>query len=131
MKIYTALQKGEYHLDFCEDQYFTGTIGDSKILCAVMDGCTMADESYFASTLVKKILRKIAQAKTYQEFKNYTEHLTIKQELKEILKNLFLELNSIRNQLGMGKRELLTTIVVLLVDTQAKTGAYVVVGDGL
>ncbi|RZS76058.1 protein phosphatase 2C-like protein [Pseudobacter ginsenosidimutans] len=96
-----------------------------------MDGCTMADESYFASTLVKKLLRKIAQTKTYQEFKNHTEQITIEKELKEILKNLFLELNSCRNQLGLGKRELLTTIVILLVDAQAKTGAYVVVGDGL
>lgn len=131
MRIYTALQRGEYHLNFCEDQFFTSEIGDGKVLCAVMDGCTMAVESYFASTLVSKILRKISQTRSYQEFKHQAPRIPIELELKGILKDLFLEVNSIRNLLGLGKRELLTTIILLLVDAKKKEVAFVAIGDGL
>lgn len=68
MKIYTALQMGEYHLNHCEDYLFVGGIGNDKLLCAVMEGCTVATDSYFASTLVGKLLRKIAKEK---DTKNY------------------------------------------------------------
>ena len=67
MKIYSALQIGEYHTNHCEDYLFIGEIGSDKILCAVMDGCTMATDSYFVSTLVGKLLRKIVKIKGYQK----------------------------------------------------------------
>jgi hypothetical protein len=52
MKIFKALQIGHYHQNNCEDYLFTGTIGKDKLVCAVMDGCTNATDSYFISTLV-------------------------------------------------------------------------------
>lgn len=63
MKTYSALQIGDYHLNNCEDYLFIGDIGNDKILCAVMDGCTMGTDSYFVSTLTGKLLRKIAKEK--------------------------------------------------------------------
>jgi hypothetical protein len=62
MKIYSVLQRGEYHLNNCDDQLFIDEIGNDKVLCAVMDGCTMAKDSYFASTLVSRLLRKISRS---------------------------------------------------------------------
>jgi transposase-like protein len=78
MNIHTALQIGDYHLNHCEDFLVTKKIGSDKILCAVMDGCSTAMESQFASTLIGKILRKIC----------------IEKDLKSIVKDLFKEIIS-------------------------------------
>ena len=57
MNIYTTLQIGELHTNHCEDYFITAEIGKNKLLCAVMDGCTMGTDSYFAATLTGKLLR--------------------------------------------------------------------------
>jgi hypothetical protein len=131
MRIYSTLQRGDYHTNYCEDYYFFSEIGYSKMLCAVMDGCTMAIDSYFASTLVGKILRKIAKEKDYTELYGIETYDTIDSYLKSILKALFKELNLARNLLMLEQKELLTTLVVLLLDTSTKQGVALVVGDGL
>ncbi len=131
MKIYSALQIGEYHLNHCEDYFFTGQIGTDKILCAVMDGCTMATDSYFASTLVGKILRKITVEKGYKELYSSDPAVDIDSCLKSILSQLFKELNTTRSQLMLDDKELLTTLIILLVDKKLKQGVVLTVGDGL
>lgn len=70
MTIYSALQIGAYHTNHCEDYLFVGSIGHDRLLCAVLDGCTMGIDSYFASTLAGKLLRKIAKEKEYAAFFN-------------------------------------------------------------
>lgn len=131
MKIYTALQKGEHHLNYCEDYYFVGEIGDDKVLCAVMDGCTMATDSYFASTLVGKLLRKIIKEKSYKVFYGLDTYSTPENYLKTILADLFKELSFIKNQLMLETAELLTTLVIMLVDKKEKQGIVMAIGDGL
>ena len=68
MKIYSVLQIGDYHVNYCEDHCLSASIGNDKLLCAVMDGCTMGRDSYLIATLVGKILRKIAKEQGYKEF---------------------------------------------------------------
>jgi len=131
MKIYTALQRGDYHLQHCEDYLFTGEIGNGRTVCAVMDGCTMAEDSYFASTLTGKIIRKISRIRNYQHFNHSIENISPEEELKGIMRFLFAELNQYRNSLLLDKKELLTTILVLVLDPHTKQGAYIVIGDGL
>jgi hypothetical protein len=131
MKVYTALQIGEYHLNHCEDYLFVEDIGSSKILCAVMDGCTMATDSYFVSTLVGKLLRKIVREKGYKELYNLEPFNDIDSYLKSIVKQLFQELNTIKNQLMLDRNELLTTLILLLADKKASEGIVLIVGDGL
>ncbi|MBO2008082.1 protein phosphatase 2C domain-containing protein [Hymenobacter negativus] len=131
MKIYSALQIGEYHINHCEDYLFVGDIGDNKVLCAVMDGCTMAIDSYFVSTLVGKILRKIVTEKGYKELYNTEVSLDVDEYLKSILKDLFKELTITKHQLMLDQKELLTTLIILLVDKQTDKGIVMVVGDGL
>lgn len=132
MKIYSTLQIGDYHINHCEDYLFTGNIGDDKVLCAVMDGCTMAIDSYFASTLVGKLLRKISIEKGYSELYSLeTISNDIDSYLKSILKELFKELVIIKNQLLLERNELLTTLIILLLDKKTNKGVVLVVGDGL
>ncbi len=131
-KIYTALQRGDYHFNHCEDYLFVGEIGNDKLLCAVMDGCTMAKDSYFASTLVGKLLRKITIEQSYKAF--YTL-ISIPENiddcLKSILNQLFEELVKIKNQLLLEKNELLTTLIILLLDKKTNNGLVLTIGDGL
>jgi hypothetical protein len=131
MTIYTALQKGEHHPDYCEDYYFTRELGEDKILCAVMDGCTMATDSYFASTLVGKLLRKIAKEKFYKAFYELDTHHTPESCLKIILADLFKELNLAKNQLMLETNELLTTLIIMVIDKKADEGIILAIGDGL
>ncbi|SHN11274.1 protein phosphatase 2C domain-containing protein [Chitinophaga sp. CF418] len=130
MKIYTTLQKGEYHLHHCEDYLFLDRINPHTIVCAVMDGCTMGTDSYFISTLTGKILRKIVKAKSYVDF--YTPSSTSPAaQLKDIMLQLFNELNIFRNQLQLERNELLTTLLLFVADTKQGQGAILVVGDGV
>ncbi|MCF6406922.1 protein phosphatase 2C domain-containing protein [Chitinophaga filiformis] len=130
MKSYTTLQKGEYHLHHCEDYLFLDNINPNTIVCAVMDGCTMGTDSYFISTLTGKILRKIVKAKSYADF--YTpSSASPAAQLKDIMRQLFNELNILRNQLQLERNELLTTLLLLVADMKQGQGAILVVGDGL
>ena len=131
MKIYSALQIGDYHRNHCEDYLFIGGIGDDKILCAVMDGCTMGIDSYFVSTLTGKLLRKIVKEKGYKELYKLESRTDIEDYLKSIIKELFKELTITKNQLMLDQKELLTTLIILLVDKKENNGIVLVVGDGL
>lgn len=132
MKIYQALQIGDYHVNHCEDYLFCGDIGNDKVLCAVMDGCTMAIDSYFVSTLVGKLLRKITIEKGYRELYNLEPTFKdIDCYLKSILNELFKELVVTKNQLMLDKKELLTTLIILVLDKKENNGIVMVIGDGL
>jgi len=132
MSIYTALQIGDYHLNHCEDYFFTGNIGNDKLLCAVMDGCTMGTDSYFAATLIGRLLRKIAKEKSYKAFYGLEpEHSDIDDYLHALLSRLFNELNTVQNQLQLERNELLSTLILCLTDTTTKQAAILTLGDGL
>jgi hypothetical protein len=131
MKIYSAIQIGDYHQNNCEDHLYIGEYGKNKILCAVMDGCTTAMESHFASTLVGKILKKICVEKGYKEFiEQDSKSLNIEENLKLILKDLLNELKIVKNQLMIDSKELLTTLIILLFDKNKENGIVLAIGDG-
>jgi len=131
MKIYSALQIGDYHLNHCEDYLFIGEVGNDKLLCAVMDGCTMGTDSYFVSTLTGKLLRKIAKGKGYKELYKLESHTDIEDYLKSIIRELFNELTITKNQLMLEQKELLTTLIILLVDKKENNGIVLAIGDGI
>ncbi len=130
MKTYTALQIGDYHTNYCEDYLVTVSIGSDKLLCAVMDGCTNGTDCYFISTLVGKLLRKIAKEKSYRELYAPEPDKNIEDALKSILQELFSELKQLKNQLMLEPNELLTTLILLLYDQKSDEGLVVVIGDG-
>ncbi|GAA5098587.1 protein phosphatase 2C domain-containing protein [Chryseobacterium ginsengisoli] len=131
MDIHTALQIGDYHINHCEDFLVTKKIGSDKILCAVMDGCSTAMESHFASTMIGKILRKISVEKSYQELYETNNSSNIEKDLKSVLKDLFREMISIKNQLMLDEKELLTTLILLLYNKKENEGIVLCIGDGL
>jgi len=95
---------------------FTGKIGSNRIVVAVMDGLFMGIDSYFVSTLVGQIIRKVCLQFDYIEFhKKDPEKLGIEEYLKAIVKDC-LKNSGNGNQLMLEKRELLTTLVILLID---------------
>lgn len=128
MQIDSTLQIGAYHLQHCEDYLFHDHIGADRLLCAVMDGCTMGTDSYLIATLVGKLLRKIVKERHYLEFYQ-PSHLSLSQELKSIVQQLFNELKILKHQLQLEQREMLTTIIIFLLDKN--NGAGLVVGDGV
>ncbi|WPQ66333.1 protein phosphatase 2C domain-containing protein [Chitinophaga sancti] len=128
MHIDSTLQIGAYHLQHCEDYLFHDHIGTDRLLCAVMDGCTMGTDSYFISTLVGKLLRKIVKERHYLEFFQPSQ-LSLRLQLKSIVQQLFNELKLLKNQLQLSKEEMLTTLIIVLVDPD--DGVGLVVGDGV
>ena len=122
---------GEHHTNHCEDFAVVESLGDKRVMCAVMDGCTMGTDSYFISTLVGKLLRKIAVEKSYMSFYKPNEVKSEEADLKEILEKLMLELKQMKNQLHLNDDELLCTLILLIVDFNRNAGHVMVIGDGL
>lgn len=130
MNIYKTTLIGTHHTNHCEDFLLTEEIGQSKLLIAVMDGCTMGIDSHFASTLMAKLLKKISKKLYYKEFIT-KEKKSLKTILKIVIDSLFQELKSIQNQLGLSRYELLSTLILGSIDTLSKNAEIIVIGDGL
>ncbi|WP_298509868.1 protein phosphatase 2C domain-containing protein [uncultured Kordia sp.] len=130
MKIYTSIKKGDFHTNHCEDALVSTKIGESKVLIAVMDGCSMGTESHFASTIISKILRKISQELFYTEFLKLQEK-TLKDVLHKIMETLYKELKYIKNHLSLETAELLSTLILCVYDKATKEAELIAVGDGL
>ncbi|RBL89831.1 protein phosphatase 2C domain-containing protein [Chitinophaga flava] len=132
MKIYATLQIGDFHLNHCEDYYLIENIGTDRLLMAVMDGCTMARDSYFASTLVARILKKICITQGYQELYNPGKPKpSLEDQLKLILSELMTTLKQMQEQLLLEQQDLLTTLILFLADKKENTGIILTIGDGL
>ena len=130
MIIYTTLTIGEHHTNHCEDYLITAEIGKEKILCAVMDGCSMGTDSYFAATLTGKLLRKIANEYSYKEFISKQPN-DLQQTLQGIVRQLFLELRGLKNSIQLQREEILNTLLIAVIDSSNATGEFLCVGDGL
>lgn len=130
MKINTFLGIGEFHSLHCEDFLITEPLSSSQKLIAVMDGCTMAKESVFASILYGKVLRNIARAKYYEDLRMDSAR-ELKSLLREILQNLFEELRILQNQMALEANELMSTLIVGVIDTKEACAELLTVGDGL
>lgn len=130
MKKYELLQIGFFHTNFCEDFLYSAEIGEDKLMIAVMDGCTMGTDSHFASTLIGKILKKIAAEFYYKAFVEKKEK-EIDVILKEIMEALFQQLKKIKNDLQLEKEELLSTLILGVVNLKNKSAEIITIGDGL
>ncbi|MDX6188789.1 protein phosphatase 2C domain-containing protein [Flavobacterium sp. Fl-318] len=130
MNIYSTIRIGDYHQNNCEDHLYINEYGKNMILCAVMDGCTTALESHFASTLVGKILKKICIEKGYKDFVDPESLDDIDESLRSILKNLLVELKNIKNALMLDTKELLTTMLIMLINKKSEEGIILAIGDG-
>ncbi|GAB5555066.1 MAG: protein phosphatase 2C domain-containing protein [Saprospiraceae bacterium] len=130
MKKYSYSKIGAFHTNHNEDSYTITEIEDHKWLIAVMDGCSMGVESHFASTLITKILRKIGKELSYKSFIEKTRKNT-SQYLESILSQLFYELKQIQDLLHLDNLEILSTLILGVLDEQEKVVELVTIGDGL
>ena len=130
MRIYKTLNIGEFHTNHCEDFLIEEQIGTNEKLIAVLDGCTMGTESVFASILFGKILRNIAKKKFYEEFVT-NNSIELKDKLKEVVKLLVDETKLIKNQLGLETNELLSTLIIGIIETTEPKAEFLTIGDGL
>ncbi|KAA1243872.1 protein phosphatase 2C domain-containing protein [Aquimarina sp. RZ0] len=130
MKIYSTLTIGSFHTNHCEDFLISEKISSDNLLVAVMDGCTMGQESVFASIIIGKILRNIAKEKFYKDF---VEQQCIDKSisLKEVMQELFFQLKISKNQLGLETQELLSTLLIGIIDSKKRNAVFLAVGDGL
>ena len=130
MPIFEVLQMGQFHSNYCEDFLISCEVGANRHLIAVMDGCSMGVESHFAATLTGKLLRKIAKEWYYKEFVSKTQ-MDLPQLLQEISKSLFEQLKALKTQLALDREELLSTLMLGILDVDTHAAEILVVGDGL
>jgi hypothetical protein len=130
MRIYKTINIGEFHTNHCEDFLIDEQIATNEKLIAVLDGCTMGTESVFASILFGKILRNIAKTKFYEDFVT-NESIEIKNKLKAVVRELIEQTKNIKNQLGLETNELLSTLIIGIIDTTQSKAEFLTIGDGL
>lgn len=129
MNFYELTHIGEFHINHNEDFLVSEDAGSSRKLIAVMDGCSSGTDSYFASTLIGKLLRKIAKQEAYEEFAK-KEAKELKNQLEQISLQLFEELSNLNRQLDLKSDEILSTMILGIIDTMLKSAEIVIVGDG-
>lgn len=131
MLIYQLTQIGEFHENHCEDYVVAHPIGTDRHLLAVLDGCSMGEESFFASALIGNILKKIAKQNYYLETHRRESKLGLAEQLPILLQQVFSELSAIKNRLYLNTNQLLTTLVIALLDEETGKAEIGVFGDGL
>lgn len=130
MKKYELSKIGGFHTNHNEDSSVIIDIGEEMILCAVMDGSSRGIESYFASTLIKKLVRKIGKELSYKEFAEKTKKKP-NEYLKEVMNQLFQGLGQIKNQLHLEREEVLSTLILGILEKTQKEIEIIAIGDGL
>ncbi len=130
MKTYSHLQIGQFHTNYCEDFLVVAPIGSHRKLIAVLDGCTMGTESAFASMLFGKVLRRLAKEAYYDEFATRSSP-ALAEQLKTVVEQLFREVRQQKNQLALETEELLTTLLIGIVDLEATQAEVLILGDGV
>lgn len=130
MKKYQLTKIGDFHENHCEDYSLISEIGVHRDLISVLDGCTMGEESYFASALIGKLLKRIAKEEYYLEYiKGYSPSL--KEQLRSVLDRLFDGLNDLKNKLQLEVEELLSTVIIGIIDSSTRCCEIQIIGDGL
>lgn len=130
MKFYELSHIGEFHVNHNEDFLISEEAGKTRRIIAVMDGCSSGTDSHFASTLIGKLLRKIAKQEAYREFAQKDKEPITKQ-LEKISLQLFEELSNLNRQLDLRSDEILSTLILALIDMEKKNAEILIVGDGL
>ncbi len=133
MKIDSLLKRGELHEVYGEDALFYTNVGEDWLVAAVMDGCSSGKESYFASSLYVKLLRKtcktlplLAEINPELDLDGFTP-----ENLGEyILRHIFDDIKRTRKLLLADKYELLSTLLFVVYHKPSKAAYLVASGDG-
>lgn len=133
MEVESLLKRGSIHTEYCEDAVFYTSISDDWIIGSVMDGCSSAKESYFASTLFSKLISKACKTLPYlsriQSDLSLSE-LSPKKLGESILSQVFDNVKKAHQQFLLDEIELLTTLLIAVVNVKTNKAWVNISGDG-
>ena len=134
MKIYQLNETGKLHKTHTEDYVMTENINGDWIIAAVFDGCSSGKESFFASVLYGKILRKSCKILPVLE-SNKPECSLQRVDGSFIgrflLNQVFEDLKKSHHLLGTELTEILSTIILLVYNKSGRSAWINISGDGL
>ncbi len=127
-KIRKVVRRGRSHTQRCEDESLVFSYNQIAVI-AVFDGCSDGTDSYFASGLFAKILKKIAiEDKGY--FETVNEGTNLENVVEYIICTFFHELNKATSYLKLDYSEILSTIVLSAINLKTKQSFSIIIGDG-
>jgi len=124
MEEYQLIRRGAIHKDFCEDFLFTHRIKNRYSIYAVFDGCSTGIDSHFASALLAKTI------KAELEFIDKEDLESSELLLDALVYQSTQSLKEIRNALMLSTDELLSTLIVFVLDENTNSGHILAFGDG-
>lgn len=122
MKTSKHISKGSMHKVFCEDFLIEHQINEKLKIYGVFDGCSSGKNSHFASALFGK---SIISAAEWMVFNNNQVIL------KKIVYQAFSLIDETKDILNLQTEELLSTIIVMLINEETKKADILAIGDGL
>lgn len=134
MKIFSLIKRSTNHPNFTEDFLFSFKLTDEISVYAVMDGCSSAKDSHFASALYSKSFEK--SCKMLPQMKEIIEDFDIEGMEPEaiaefVLNQLYDDLRKLKRLLFLKTEELLSTLVLLVYNSKTNIASIHVSGDGL
>lgn len=128
VKARKVVRRGRVHDQRCEDESLVFSYNQIAVI-AVFDGCSTGTDSYFASGLFAKILKKIA-IEEEGFFKQINEDSNLEDVVNVIMCSFFFELKKAKYYLKLDDSEILSTIVLSAVNLKTKQAFSIIVGDG-
>ncbi len=134
MKLHAAVRMGVAHTTYCEDFLIAEGFGHKSLICAVLDGCSMGNDSHFASALLGKVVRKVAYDMSQETIHQQT--ISWKEDepesvAKEILRRTIPELTGVRHKLMLPLKELLSTMILWVHHFDSQRSFIISLGDGV
>ena len=129
----TFLYRSDSHQNYNEDALILDQVGEEWLVAGVMDGCSAGKESHFMSGLLVKLLRKSIKTLPYLE--QVSPEYSLKdlppEVLGEIILNqIFDESKKMVKGLLMEYEEALSTLLLMVFNTESRELFINVSGDG-
>lgn len=121
---------GSNHVNHNTDALVTEDLTERHVLLAVMDGSGTEPDGHFAATLVARVLRNIARQTNLRTFAERRQPTT-GELLRGTMQTLLSDLRRLNADLGLGADELLTTLVLAVVDRQGPRAEIITIGSGV
>lgn len=125
MEIYKLLRKGAIHKDFCEDFLLSLPTTGKFSVFGVFDGCSTGIDSHFASTLWAKLIKANNGDLIEIQDKNSGIYLDT------LIYNSIKSFKAIKEILKLEIDDVLSTIIVMVIDNSIQNGEILVFGDGM
>jgi len=126
MIISSLYRKSVYHANHNEDQLLIETNLHGRCILAVMDGCSTAIDSEWASGLMMKILK--GEIKRLQL--NGATDISNKTLSETLFKVVFEKIKKIKDDLGLETIELFSTLLLTVIDPSDRSFHLSISGDG-